>query len=131
VPAEEDFFLHVFEIGDLGMTGKHKVALIEGVNFAGGMSEQGPCALFATSGSASRGGEVSLPELACTSLTLSSLRPNSVYELRFYGPNVSSSPAAALPGVETEVLRVETNPHGILRINKEISGNIRLRIAAL
>src|SRR5256885_547845 len=85
------------------LTGKQKFALIEGVNFAGGMSEKGPCALFATSGSASRGGEVSLPDLACTSLTLSSLRPNSVYELRFYGPNVSSSPAAALPGVETEV----------------------------
>jgi hypothetical protein len=54
-----------------------------------------------------------------------------VYQLRFYGPNVTSSATAALPGVETEVLRVETNPHGILRINKEISGNIRLRIAAL
>jgi hypothetical protein len=131
VPAEEDFFLHVFEIGDLGMTGKQKVALIEGVNFAGGISEQGPCALFATSASASRGGEVSLPDLACTSLSLSSLRPNSVYELRFYGPNVSSSPAAALPGVEKEVLRVQTNPHGILRIEKEISGNLRLRIAAV
>src|SRR5438270_6218879 len=129
--AEEDFFLHVFEIGDLGTTGKRKVALMEGVNFAGAVSEQGPCVLFARSESASRGGEVSLPDLACTSLTLSSLRPNSVYELRFYGPNVTSSATAALPGVETEVLRVETNPHGILRINKEISGNIRLRIAAL
>jgi len=131
VPAEEDFFLHVLEIGDLGTTGKRRVALIEGVNFAGAVSQHGPCALFATSESANRGGEVSLPGLACTSLTLSSLQPNAVYQLRFYGPNVTSSATAALPGVETEVLRVETNPHGILRINKEISGNIRVRIAAL
>jgi hypothetical protein len=131
VPAEQDFFLHVFEIGDLGMTGKQKVALIEGVNFAGGISEQGPCVLFATSESASRGGEVSLPELASTSLTISSLQPHAVYEMRFYGPNVSSSPAAALPGVETEVLRVQTNPQGILRIDRKISGNLRLRIAQL
>lgn len=131
VPAEEDFFLHVLEIGDLGTTGKRRVALIEGVNFAGAVSQHGPCALFATSESANRGGEVSLPGLACTSLTLSSLQPNAVYQLRFYGPNVTSSATAALPGVETEVLRVETNPHGILRINKEIFGNIRLRIAPL
>ena len=131
VPAEQDFFLHVFEIGDLGMKGKQKVALIEGVNFAGGISEQGPCVLFATSESASRGGEVSLPELASTSLTISSLQPHAVYEMRFYGPNVSSSPAAALPGVETEVLRVQTNPQGILRIDRKISGNLRLRIAQL
>jgi heparin/heparan-sulfate lyase len=131
VPAEEYFFLHVLEIGDLGTTGKRRVALIEGVNFAGAVSQHGPCALFATSESANRGGEVSLPGLACTSLTLSSLQPNAVYQLRFYGPNVTSSATAALPGVETEVLLVETNPHGILRINKEISGNIRLRIAAL
>jgi hypothetical protein len=131
VPAEEDFFLHVFEIGDIGTTGKRKVALIEGVNVTGAVSEQGPCVLFATSEGASRGGEVSLPELACTSLTLSSLQPNTVYELRFYGPNVSSSPTATLPGVETEVLRVQTNPHGILRVDKKVSGNLRLRIAGL
>ena len=42
VPAEEDFFLHVFEIGDLGTTGKRKVALIEGVNFAGAVSAARP-----------------------------------------------------------------------------------------
>jgi hypothetical protein len=131
MPAEEDFFLHVFEIGDLGTTGKQRVALIDGVNFAGAVSEQGPCVLFATSDSASRGGEVSLPELACTSLTVSSLQPNTVYELRFYGPNVSSSPTAALPGVETELLRVQTNTHGILRLDKTLSGNLRLRITGL
>jgi len=128
VSAEEDFFLHVFEIGDLGTTGKKRAALTDGVNFVGAVSEQGPCVLFATSESASRGGEVSLPELPCTSLTLSSLQPNAVYELCFYGPNVPSPPAAALPGVETDLLRIQTNPHGILRLDKGLSGNLRLRI---
>jgi hypothetical protein len=131
MPAEEDFYLHVFEIGDLETTGKQRVALIDGVNFAGAVSEQGPCVLFAISDSSSRGGEVSLPELACTSLTVSSLQPNTVYELHLYGPNVSSSPTAALPGVETELLRVQTNTHGILRLDKTLSGNLRLRITGL
>jgi hypothetical protein len=131
IPAEQDFFLHVFEIGDLGATGREKVALIDGVNFAGAVSDHGPCVLFATAESASRGGEVSLPDLICTSLTVSGLQPNTVYELRFYGPNVSSSPMAALPGIETELLRVQTNPHGILRLDKTISGNLRLRIAGV
>jgi heparin/heparan-sulfate lyase len=129
ISCEEDFFLHVFEIGDVGTTGKKRVALVEGANFAGAVSEQGPCALFATSESASRGGEVSLPELPCTSLMLSSLQPNAVYELRFYGPNVSPSPTTALPGVEIELLRVQTNPHGILRLDKTLSGNLRLHIS--
>jgi hypothetical protein len=131
VPTEEDFFLHLLEIGDLGTTGKSKVSVIEGLNFAGAVSEQGPCVLFATSESASRGGEVSLPELTCTSLTLSSLQPNSVYELRLYGPNVPSSATAALPGVEKELVRLRTNTHGILRWEKNLSGNLRLRIVGL
>jgi len=131
MPSEQDFFLHVFEIGDLATTGKQKVALIDGLNFAGAVSAHGPCVLFATAESANHGGEVSLPELPCTSLTLSSLQPNTVYVLRFYGPNVSSSPTAALPGVETEVLHVQTNPHGILHLNKPIAGNLRMHIAEL
>ena len=131
VPTEEDFFLHLLEIGDLGTTGKRKVSVIEGLNFAGAVSEQGPCVLFATSESASRGGEVSLPELTCTSFTLSSLQPNSVYELRLYGPNVPSSATAALPGVEKELVRLRTNTHGILRWEKNLSGNLRLRIVGL
>jgi hypothetical protein len=131
VPNEEDFFLHVLEIGDLGTTGKSKVSVIEGLNFAGAISEQGPCVLFATSESASRGGEVSLPQLTCTSLTLSSLQPNSVYELRLYGPNVTSSATAALPGVEKELVRLRANTHGILRWEKDLSGDLRLRIVGL
>jgi len=98
---------------------------------AGAVSDHGPCVLFAIAESARHGGEVSLPDSVCTSLTISSLEPNKVYELRFYGPNVSSSPTAGLPGVEKELLRVQTNPHGVLRLDKSIAGNLRVRIAEL
>ena len=131
IPAEKDLFLHVFEIGDLGTTGKRTIALIEGNSLAGAVSEKGPCVLFATSELAEHGGEVSLPETACASLMISSLRPNKVYELRFYRPNVSSSPTAKLPGVEAELLRVQTNAHGILSLDKAFSGNPRLRVSEL
>jgi len=130
-PAEEDLFLHIFEIGDLGTTGKKRTALVDGLNFAGAVSEDGPCVLFATSESASHGGEVSLPETRCTSFTVSSLQPNTIYELRLYGPNVSSSPAAALPGVEQGLFRLEANTHGILRLNKPLPGNSRLHISRI
>src|ERR1022692_207361 len=42
LPAEEDFFLHVFEIGNIGTTGKKRTELINGVNFLGAASETGP-----------------------------------------------------------------------------------------
>jgi hypothetical protein len=130
-PATEDFFLHVFEIGDLGATGKKRIMRIDGSKLAGAALDQGPCVLFATSESASRGGEVSIPEIECTSLIASSLEPNTVYELRFYGPNVSTSPAAALPGVETVQFRITTNRSGVLRLDKTLPTSSRLHIVQL
>jgi len=131
VPATEDFFLHVFEIGDLGMTGKKRIARIDGSNFAGAALEQGPCVLFATSESASHTGEVSVPDIQCASLMLLSLQPNTVYELRFYGPNVSSSQTAPLPGIETDQFRIATNSSGVLRLDKSLAGNLRFHIVRL
>jgi hypothetical protein len=131
LPAEEDFFLHVFEIANLGNTGKKREELIDGVNFVGAASEGGPFVLFSTSDSAAQGGEASLPDLACDSLIVSGLSPDSVYELSFTGPNVSSSPAATLPGVLADIVRLRTNGNGVLRLEKPHLGNLRLRIARL
>jgi len=130
-PAAEDFFLHVFEIGDRGATGKKRTELIDGVNFIGGASEGGPFVLFSTSEAASRGGEASLPDVACDSLTVSGLVAETVYELSFTGPNVSSSPAAVLPGVLADIVRLRTNSKGMLRVEKTNLGNLRLRIAKI
>ncbi|MDQ1388280.1 MAG: hypothetical protein QOF56_1734 [Acidobacteriaceae bacterium] len=128
IPAEEDFFLHVFEIGNTGATGKKRNELIDGVNFLGAASEAGPFVLFSTSNIASQGGEVSLPDLACDSLIASGLLPHTVYELSFTGPNVSSSPAAVLPGVLANMLRLRTNSKGVLRLEKMHLGNLHLRV---
>ena len=49
-PTQQDFFLHVCEIGKVGIAGK-RTELIDGVNFIGAASESGPFVLFATSGS--------------------------------------------------------------------------------
>jgi len=131
VLAKEDFFLHVLEIGDRGLTGKKRFVRIEGTNFAGAAMEQGPCVLFATSESARLGGELSVPDIRCTSLMASRLEPNAVYEVRFYGPNVPSSPAVALPGVETGHLRVDTNSAGVMRLEKAMTGEVRVHIVRL
>jgi hypothetical protein len=129
VPAEEDFFLHVFEIGNVGTTGKKRTELINGVNFLGAASETGPFVLFSTSDSAVLEGEVSLPEVACDSLIVSGLLPDTIYEFSLTGPNVSTSRSAVLPGVLADQLRVPTNGHGVLRLEHSHLGNLRLRLA--
>lgn len=129
LPAEENFFLHVFEIGDLGTTGSKRIQLMEGVNLLGAAADPGPFVLFGSSDSAAQTGEVSLPDLPCDSLIAFNLQPDAVYELSFTGPNVSSSAAGVLPGVLDSVLRLSTNNKGVLRLEKPRLGNLRLRLA--
>jgi heparin/heparan-sulfate lyase len=129
LPSEEDFFLHVFDIGDKGTTGKSRTELLDGVNLKGAAFERGPIALFSSAVSPVIRGEVSLPDLSCDSLIISSLHPDSVYELNFSGLNVSSSPAAIQPGVSAGTRQVRTNANGILRVEGQALGNLRLRIA--
>ncbi len=76
--------------------------------------------LFSSAGSAVAGGEVSLPDLTCESLILTSLQPESVYELNFGGLNVSASPAAVLPGVSAGTERIRTNSKGVLRVEADV-----------
>lgn len=129
LPAEEDFFLHVLEIGGTGKTGQRRTELLDGVHFQGAALERGPIVLFSTAGSMVSSGEVSLPDLACESLIITSLQPNCIYELNFGGLNISSSPTAVLPGVTAKTERIRANSKGILRVeNRELS-NLRLRIA--
>ena len=127
-PAQEDFFLHVFEIGKIGIAGK-RTELIDGANFIGAASESGPFALFAKSGSTAVGGEVYLPNLACDSLIVSGLQPDTVYELSFTGPNVAESPASPLPGVLIDMLRIRSNSKGVMRLERHQCGDLNLRIA--
>jgi hypothetical protein len=127
-PAEEDFFLHVLEIGDKGATGKRRVELLDGVSIKGAAVESGPIILFGADGSEVETGEVSIPNIHCTSLIISSLKPETVYELNLGGLNVSDAPEAVLPGVSAGVLRLRTNPKGVLRVEKDLQ-NLRLRLS--
>jgi hypothetical protein len=129
VPAEEDFFLHVCEIGDKGTTRRKRVELLEGVNLKGAAVEGGSVVLFSSTGTINNTGEVSLPDLASKNLLITGLVPESVYELNFGGLNVSTSPSAVLPGVSAGTQRVRTNGKGILRSERQPLSNLRLRIA--
>ena len=128
VPAEEDFFLHLFEIGNTGTTGSKRVSLIDGINFCGITFESGPCVLFATSNFVKQGGEVSLLEASVSSLIVTGLTPNTAYELSFQGPNVTSSPSAALPGVQIDCKRERSNDKGLLSLKSPLPENSRMLI---
>ncbi len=128
-PAEDDSFLHVFEIADVGVTGKKRTELIEGFNFIGAGSETGPFVLFSMVDSPIQEGEATLPDLDCHSIIVSGLVQSAVYELNFTGPNVSSSPSAVLPGVQADIVRVRANRKGLIRLEKPNLKNLRLRIA--
>jgi hypothetical protein len=131
VPAEEDFFLHVLEIGEQGKTGGNKVRLVDGVNFQGAALEAGPLILFSSTGPGATSGELSLPEAPSDQLIITGLEPNALYEINFGGPNVSSSPKAVLPGVSAGTERYRANATGILRISENKRSNLRMRIASV
>jgi hypothetical protein len=126
--AQQDFFLHILEIGDKEKTGHRRTELLDGVNFQGGAFERGPMVLFSTAGASITSGEVSLPTLACESLIITSLSPNSLYELNLGGLNVTSSPNAVLPGIIAGTERVRSNAKGVLRLEGKNLTNLRLRI---
>jgi hypothetical protein len=129
VPADEDFFLHVLEIGSTGKTGQRRTELLDGVHFQGAAFERGPMVLFSTAGLMVSAGEVSLPDLGCQSVIITCLQPNCVYELDFGGLNLTSSPKAVLPGVAAGAERIRANSKGVLRVERRDLADLRLRIA--
>lgn len=128
IPAMEDFFLHVFEIGDAGGPSKKRTQLIDGTGFLGAASQGCPFVLFSTSATAAHEGEASLPDVACDSLIVTGLLPDTLYELSFTGPNVSLSSTAVLPGVSASMFHLRTNSKGVLHLEKANLGNLRLRV---
>ncbi len=129
--SEEDLFLHVFEIGDLGKTGNSHVELLDGAGMQGAAFEHGPLVLFSATGAPIADAEVSLPDLTCESLILTGLQPDAVYELNLGGLNATSVPGVVLPGVSAGTERLRANAKGILRVSRPDLKNLRLRIARL
>jgi hypothetical protein len=97
----------------------------------GAAIERGPMVLFSTDASRVSSGEVSLPDLGCKSLIITSLQPNSVYELNFGGLNLSSSAHAVLPGVAVGAEWFRANSNGVLQAERRDLVNLRLRIAGV
>jgi hypothetical protein len=129
--AEEDFFLHVFEIADSGKTGNKRVELLDGAGMQGAAVEHGAMVLFSATGTATVNAEVSLPNLTCDSLILTGLQPDAIYELNLGGLNATTVPGVVLPGVSAGTHRLRANSKGILRVESHDLKNLRLRIARL
>jgi heparin/heparan-sulfate lyase len=127
--AQEDLFLHVLEIGDKGATGKNRVELLDGASLKGAAYERGPLVLFSATGSPVASGEVSLPDINCTSLIVTGLHPEVMYELNLNGLNVPSPGATILPGVSAGVIRQRANGKGVLRVERSDLKSLRLRLA--
>jgi hypothetical protein len=127
-PSQEDFFLHVLEIGDTGKTGHNRVELLDGAGVKGAAFERGPMILFGTTGSPVGTAEVSLPDLDCNSLIATGLQPDSLYEINLNGLNVSTSAATVLPGVSAGTQRLRANAKGILFWERNDFKNLRLRL---
>jgi heparin/heparan-sulfate lyase len=129
--SQQDFFLHVLEIGDKGSTGKNRVELLNGTSVKGAVFEHGPAVLFGTSSSGVHEAEVSMSDVACTSLIIAGLQPNAVYELSLTGLNITNLTSRVLPGVSAGVFRLRANRKGIIRSERSDLRNLRLRIAKI
>jgi len=130
-PAEEDLFLHVFEIGDTGQSGRSRVELVEGVGVQGAAFEHGPTVLFNSTGTTITNAEASLPDVASDSILLTGLQADAMYELNLGGLNATNVKGVVLPGVSAGTERLRANSKGILRMQRGDLKNLRLRIARI
>ncbi len=118
-PQLEDYFLHFFEIGDRGTTGKQAVELLEGAGITGAAcrrgGEPGIAALFSVRDSELDFAEVTLPSFASHTMWIAGLIPDRRYDLEFAGSNLAG-PNAVAPGVPVRSLQARANRHGILQV---------------
>jgi hypothetical protein len=127
VPAAEDHFLHLLEIGSSGTTGKHRVELLKGQNVAGAAFESGPMALFNTGSSPLLEGEVTLPAIACSELLAFGLRENALFEISFGGPNITTPMSIAALGIAVKTQHLRSNENGVLALTLDNGHSARLR----
>jgi hypothetical protein len=115
-PQLEDHFLHLFEIGDRGMTGRLKVELLEGSGIAGAGfapdEKTGIVALFPAGDVPLDSVEVTLPAFPCHILWMAGLEADRRYDLTFSGSNLASGDAPA-PGVPLRSQVIRANQNGI------------------
>jgi len=119
-PKLEDLFLHVFEIGDRGKTGRVHVELLQGSGVAGAActvtGEAGIAAVLPAQDGLLDSVEVTLPSFACHTLWIAGLIADRRYDVELAGSNLASGDAAA-PGVPLHSAVVRANKHGVAQIN--------------
>jgi hypothetical protein len=136
-PQLEDFFLHAFEIGDRGKTGRVNVELLQGQGVAGTgctiTGEAGVAALFPAQEAPLDFAEVTFPSFPCHTLWVAGLEADRRYNLEFAGSNLASGDAAA-PGVPLLSLEIRANKNGVAQVKSGSSffpGVSRMRLQAL
>ncbi len=95
VPARDDRFLHVLEIGDRGAPPR-RIDAVRGHNLAGAVIEGHGGALFATSPGFPAAAEVTLPDLRAPAIVLAGLEPHRSYEVQLTSNFAPGSPAGRL-----------------------------------
>jgi hypothetical protein len=118
-PRLEDHFLHLFEVGDRGKTGRYSVELLHGSGIAGAgfcvASEAGFMALFPSQEMPLNYVEVTLPSFPCHTLWIAGLEADRRYDLELAGSNLASG-VAPPPGVPLRSLTVRANKHGVVHV---------------
>ena len=118
-PQLEDHFLHVFEIGDRGKTGRLRVELLHGDGIRGAgcavTGEAGVAALFPAQDAQLDYVEATLPAFPCHTLWLGGLEPDRIYDLELAGSNLATGDAVA-PGVPILSRQIRANTHGVVQI---------------
>jgi len=136
-PKLEDNFLHLFEIGDRGTTGKQTVELLEGAGLTGAAcsrsNESGIAVLFSVHDSHLDFAEVTLPSFPSHIVWIAGLIPDRHYNLELAGSNLAG-PNADSPGVPVRSQQARANENGILQVISDpdpFPAARRLRLHAL
>jgi hypothetical protein len=128
IPAEEDHFLHLLEIGARAKTGNRRVELLKGQNLAGAAFESGPIALFNTGPAPILEAEVTLPALTCKEILVLGTKEDTLFEVTFGGPNITTPTSIAPPGVAVKTDRIRSNGKGVLTLALGCTHTARLRL---
>jgi heparinase II/III-like protein len=122
LPARDDVFLNVLEIGDKGAAPLRIVAIPEGKGLAGAVVAGETTVLLSTTSEPLVEGEATVPDVASAALLLTGLVPRAPYDLQLT--------SGFAPGVPVWRLAAEANDAGV--IETPWSGKDgRLRVRAL
>lgn len=118
-PQLEDHFLHLFEIGDRGKTGRFRVELLKTAGVAGAAcalpGDAGIATVFPAQDAPLDYVDVTLPSFACHTVWIAGLLPDRHYNVELVGSNLATGDATA-PGVPIRSQEVRANKHGIAQI---------------